>query len=104
MTSKTRIPALRFVPTLDEAGLKNFELVVWHGLYAPKGTPKPVVDKLIALLQETVKDPTLKSQLAVIGAEPVPVSKANPESLRNQLKSEIEKWAKIIKAAGVPVN
>jgi tripartite-type tricarboxylate transporter receptor subunit TctC len=104
VTSKTRVAALRFVPTLDEAGLKNFEIVVWHGLYAPKGTPKPVVDRLIALLQETVQDPALKTQLANIGAEPVPVSKANPESLRKQLTSEIEKWGKIIKAAGVPVN
>ena len=104
VTSKTRIPALRFVPTLDEAGLKNFEVVVWHGLYAPKGTPKPVVDRLIALLQDAVKDPAFKSQLANIGAEPVPVSKANPESLRIQLTSEIEKWARIIRSAGVPVN
>jgi tripartite-type tricarboxylate transporter receptor subunit TctC len=104
VTSKTRVPALRFVPTLDEAGLKNFEVVVWHGLYAPKGTPQPVLDKLNALLKEAVQDPTFKSQLAQIGAAPVPVSKVNPESLRQQLTSEIEKWAKIIKAANIPIN
>ena len=104
VTSKTRVPALRYVPTLNEAGLKDFEVVVWHGLYAPKGTPKPIVDKLISLLQESVKDPGFKTQLENMGAEPVPVSKANPESLRTQLTSEIAKWSKIIKAAGVPVN
>ena len=104
VTSKSRVTALRYVPTLNEAGLKNFEIAVWHGLYAPKGTPKPVVDRLIAALQAAVQDPKFKSQLASMGAAAVPVSKANPESLRTHLASELEKWGKIIKAAGVPVN
>jgi tripartite-type tricarboxylate transporter receptor subunit TctC len=101
VTSKTRNPSLPFVPTLAEEGLKNFEVVVWHGLYLPKNTPKPVVDKLVAALQAAVKDPGLKSRLAELGAEPVSVAKATPEGLQKQLKSEIDKWGPIIKKTGV---
>ena len=101
VTSRQRIPSLKEIPTLAEQGLKNFEVVVWHGLYAPKGTPKPVLDKLVAALQAAVQDPALKARLAELGAEPVPASKANPESLRTQLKAEIDKWAPVIKKAGV---
>jgi tripartite-type tricarboxylate transporter receptor subunit TctC len=101
VTSQQRVPSLKEIPTLAEQGLKNFDVVVWHGLYAPKGTPKPVLDKLVAALQAAVQDPALKKRLAELGAEPVPVSKANPESLRTQLKSEIDKWGPVIKKAGV---
>jgi tripartite-type tricarboxylate transporter receptor subunit TctC len=101
VTSRQRVPSLKEVPTLAEQGLKNFEVVVWHGLYAPKGTPKPVLDKLVAALQAAVQDPALKKRLAELGAEPVPVSKANPEALRTQLKTEIDQWGPIIKKAGV---
>ncbi len=101
VTSRTRVPSLSDVPTLNEAGLKDFEVVVWHGLYVPKGTPKPVIDKLIAALQAAVQDPTFKTRLADLGAEPVPVAKANPEALRTLLKSEIDKWGPIIRKAGV---
>ncbi len=100
VTSAQRVPSLKDVPTLAEQGMKGFEVVVWHGLYAPKGTPKPVLDKLVAALQTAVQDATFKARLAELGAEPVPVSKANPESLRTKLKSEIDKWAPIIKKAG----
>lgn len=101
VTSRTRVPSLPDVPTLNEAGLKGFEVVVWHGLYAPKGTPKPAIDKLVAALQAAVQDATFKARLADLGAEPVPVSKANPEALRTFLKTEIDKWDPIIKKAGV---
>jgi tripartite-type tricarboxylate transporter receptor subunit TctC len=100
VTTKQRLAAMKDVPTLAEQGLKDFEVAVWHGLYAPKGTPKPILDKLVAALQTAVQDPGLKARLAELGAEPVPVSKANPESLRNQLQSEIKKWDPIIKKAG----
>ena len=100
VTSAQRVASLKDIPTLAEQGMKGFEVVVWHGLYAPKGTPKPVLDKLVAALQAAVQDPALKSRLAELGAVPVPVSKANPESLRTMLKSEIDKWAPVIKKAG----
>ena len=101
VTSRKRVPSLPEVPTLEEGGMKGFEVVVWHGLYLPKGTPKPVIDKLVSALQAAVKDPTLKAKLAELGAEPVPVEKANPQALQTHLKAEIDKWGPIIKKAGV---
>jgi tripartite-type tricarboxylate transporter receptor subunit TctC len=101
VTTKKRVPSLPNVPTMDEAGLKDFEVSVWHGLYAPKGTPKPVVDKLSKALQEAIKDPTVKQRFADLGAEPVAEKAATPDALRTQLKTEIDKWGPIIKKAGV---
>jgi tripartite-type tricarboxylate transporter receptor subunit TctC len=100
VTSAQRVPSLKDIPTLAEQGMKGFEVVVWNGLYAPKGTPKPVIDKLVAALQAAVQDATFKQRLAELGAEPVPASKATPESLRAMLKSEVDKWGPVIKKAG----
>jgi tripartite-type tricarboxylate transporter receptor subunit TctC len=100
VTSKTRVPSLPELPTLDESGLKNFEVAVWHGLYAPKGTPKPIVDKVSAALREALKDETVKKRFADLGTEPEPAARATPEAHRAHLKAEVEKWAPIIKAAG----
>lgn len=101
VTTAARLASQPDIPTLDEQGLKGFNLVVWNGLYAPKGTPKPVLDKLVAALQTAVQDPLFKTRLGELGAEPVPLAKANPESLRALLKAEVEKWAPIIKSTGV---
>ncbi len=101
VTSRTRVPSLPDIPTLDEQGLKGFEVVVWHGLYVPKGTPKPVLERLTAALQEAIKDPDFKAILAKLGSEPVSSNRATPESLRTRLKSEIEKWGPVIKKAGL---
>lgn len=100
VTSSHRLPAMKDVPTLAEQGMKGFEVVVWHGLYAPKGTPKPVIDKLVHALQSAVQDQGFKSRLAELGAEPVPVAKANPDALRTHLKAEVDKWGPVIKKAG----
>jgi tripartite-type tricarboxylate transporter receptor subunit TctC len=101
VTTKTRVPSLPDVPTLHEAGLPNFEVAVWHGLYAPKGTPKPVVDTLANALQQALKDPNVKTRFAELGTEPVAQNRATPEALRTFLKAEIDKWSPIIKKAGV---
>ena len=101
VTTAARLPSLPEVPTLDEQGLKGFDLVVWNGLYAPRGTPKAALDKLVAALQAAVQDPAFKGRLAELGAEPVPLAKATPESLRTLLKSEIDKWTPIIRKSGV---
>jgi tripartite-type tricarboxylate transporter receptor subunit TctC len=101
VTTKTRVPSLPQVPTLNEAGLPNFEVAVWHGLYAPKGTPKPVVDTLSGALKTALKDPNVKARFAELGTEPVAEDRATPEALRTFLKSEIDKWSPIIKKAGV---
>jgi tripartite-type tricarboxylate transporter receptor subunit TctC len=101
VTTKKRVASLPNVPTMDEAGLKGFEVSVWHALYAPKGTPKPVLDKLIKSLQEALKDATVKQRFADLGTEPVELKRATPEALRTHLKSEIDRWGPIIKKAGV---
>jgi tripartite-type tricarboxylate transporter receptor subunit TctC len=101
VTTPKRIPSLPNVPTVDEAGLKGFEVSVWHGLYAPKATPKTAVDKLANALQAALKDATLRQRFADLGADTVAESRATPEALRKHLRAEIDKWAPIIKKAGI---
>ena len=101
VTTKKRVASLPDVPTMDEAGLKGFEVSVWHALYAPKGTPKPVNDKLTKALQEALKDDNVKQRFAELGTEPVEQKRATPEALREHLKAEIDRWGPIIKKAGV---
>jgi len=100
LTAPKRLPSLPDVPTLDEQGLKGADVTIWHGLYAPKGTPKPVIDKLVHAMQEALKDPNVKQRFAELGAVEFPPDKQNPQALQAHLKSEIEKWAPIIKKAG----
>src|SRR6266853_3683524 len=97
VTSKKRVPSLPNLPTLDEEGLKGFEVGIWHGLYAPKGTPKPVIDKLSSALQQSVKDETVRKRFADLGAETMPPERATPDALRKHLKAEIDKWGPLIK-------
>jgi tripartite-type tricarboxylate transporter receptor subunit TctC len=100
VTSPSRLSVLPDLPTLEESGLKGFDVSVWHGLYAPKGTPKPVVDKLEASLKQALKDPAIIKRFADLGTEPVPEAKATPASLQSHLTAEIAKWAPLIKKAG----
>lgn len=100
VTTKSRVASLPNVPTMNEAGLPGFEVAVWHGMYAPKGTPKPVVDALASALQFALRDPTVKQRFADLGTEPVAQNRATPEALRTHLKAEIDKWAPVIKKAG----
>jgi tripartite-type tricarboxylate transporter receptor subunit TctC len=101
LTAAKRLPSLPDVPTLDEQGLKGADVGIWHGLYAPKGTPKPVIDKLVHAMQEALKDSNVQQRFAELGAVTFPADKQNPQALQAHLKSEIDKWAPIIKKAGV---
>jgi tripartite-type tricarboxylate transporter receptor subunit TctC len=101
VTSKQRVASLPNVPTMEEAGFKDFEVGIWHGMWAPKGTPKPVIDKLNAALSAALDDATVKQRFADLGTSPEPAERRKPEVLRAHLKSEIEKWGPIIKKAGV---
>ncbi|MSP98152.1 MAG: tripartite tricarboxylate transporter substrate binding protein BugD [Betaproteobacteria bacterium] len=100
VTTLKRVASLPNLPTLDEQGLKGFQVVVWHGLYVPKGTPKAVLDRLVAANQAAVKDPDFKANLEKLGSDPVSAERATPQALQKLLKSEIEKWGPIIKEAG----
>ena len=100
VTTSKRLSSLPDLPTLDEAGLKGFEVTAWHGLYAPKDTPQPVIDKLTTALQAALKDPKVVERFADLGTEPVSQEQATPAALNQQLQSEIVKWKPIIQAAG----
>ena len=100
ITSPRRIETLKDVPTAAEAGLPGFELSVWHGMYAPKGTPKPVVDKIVASMQAALKDPDLVKRFTDLGSVIESPERQTPDALSRYLKSEIDKWAPIIKKAG----
>jgi tripartite-type tricarboxylate transporter receptor subunit TctC len=101
VTSLKRVPSLPDIPTLDEQGLKGFEVGIWHGLYAPKGTPKVALDKLVSALQDTLKDDAVKKRFSELGATTYPPDKATPQALQAHLKAEIDKWTPLIKKAGV---
>jgi tripartite-type tricarboxylate transporter receptor subunit TctC len=101
VTTLKRLSALPNVPTLDEQGMKGFEVKVWHGMYAPKGTPKPVLDKITAALQTAMQDPMVKQRMADLSSEITPMDKMNANGLKNHLEAEVAKWGPVIKNAGI---
>ncbi|MBY5518600.1 tripartite tricarboxylate transporter substrate binding protein BugD [Rhizobium leguminosarum] len=100
ITGEKRADTLPDLPTTTEAGLPEFKFGVWHGLYAPKGTPKEVVDKLTSALQAAVEDASLKERFGQIATMPATKEQATQEALRIKLDTEIKRWDPIIKAAG----
>ncbi|MFC5521981.1 tripartite tricarboxylate transporter substrate-binding protein [Polaromonas jejuensis] len=101
VTTLKRLSALPNVPTLDEQGMKGFEVKVWHGMYAPKGTPKPVLDKITAALHTAVQDPMVKQRMSDLSSEIAPMDKINANGLKTHLETEIAKWGPVIKKAGI---
>ena len=101
ITSDKRVSSLPDLPTLEEQGLKGANVGIWHGLYAPKGTPKPVLDKLVKAMQEALADPAVKAKFTELGAVTYGPEKQTPAALQAHLKAEIDKWGPIIKKAGV---
>ena len=99
-TTTERLTNLPDIPTAAEAGLPGLEVTIWHGIYAPKGTPKDVIDRLSQSLKTALKDETVVKRLAELGTAPVPEDQATPEALKQKLSSEIERWRPIITAAG----
>ena len=104
VTSKTRLAVAPDIPTVDEAGLPGFYISVWHGLWAPKGTPRPIVDKLAAAVRAALADPATRKRLVDLGQEIFPVEQQTPEALGAYQKAEIEKWWPIVKAANIKVE
>jgi tripartite-type tricarboxylate transporter receptor subunit TctC len=93
-------PALKNLPTLDESGLKGFNVSIWHGLYAPKGTPKAVTEKINAALRLALKDPDFIKREEALGAVIITDARLGGPEHKKFVESEINKWSPIIKAAG----
>jgi tripartite-type tricarboxylate transporter receptor subunit TctC len=100
-TGRERSASFPQLPTFDEAGLKGFEASTWFGLFAPAGTPQPVIEKLNAAVTQALKTPELRDKLAALGEEAVGGS---PEELAARVKSDLAKWPPIIREAGVKAN
>jgi len=97
---RLQTPALKDLPTLDESGLKNFQVTIWHGLYAPKGTPAGVQKKLNDALKQALKDPEFVKKQEGLGAVIVTDGRVDPAGHKKFVLAEIDKWGAIIKAAG----
>ena len=93
-------PALKDLPTLAESGLKNFEVTIWHGLYAPKGTPADVTKKINDALKVALKDPDFIKKQEALGAVVVTDKRIEPAEHKKFVQAEIDKWGAVIKAAG----
>jgi len=104
VTTKQRLAVLPDLPTLQEAGLKDFEVSAWHAMWAPKGLPPEALNKLVAALQVAIKDDKIRERLAALGADPVAPDQATPQALAAHLKAEVAKWSPVIKAAGVKAD
>ncbi len=101
LTGKTRLATLPDLPTTAEAGFPGIAVTTWYGLYAPKGTPAPVIDKLVAALQAALLDRTVVERFGQLSMEPVSQDRATPAALATHLKAEVASWAAILKEAGV---
>ncbi len=101
---KKRFTPAPDVPTVDEAGTPGLHFPFWHGMWAPKGTPKPVIAKLNAAVVAAFADPAAQKRFSEVGMEIPPREQQTPEALYAHHKAEIEKWWPIIKAAGIKVN
>ena len=100
VTTSERIDVLPDLPTLQEAGLEGFEMTVWHGLFAPAGTPPEILEKLSGALQVALQDPKVIERFAELGTTPVPIEEATPAAMDAHLAAEIAKWHPIIESAG----
>ncbi|MDR0275888.1 MAG: tripartite tricarboxylate transporter substrate binding protein BugD [Burkholderiaceae bacterium] len=94
-------PLLKDLPTLQEEGLKDFQVTIWHGLYAPKGTPAPILKKINDALKAALKDPDFVSREQTLGAVIAADARVEPAGHKKFVAGEIAKWSPIIKAAGV---
>jgi tripartite-type tricarboxylate transporter receptor subunit TctC len=101
VTGKKRSAIMPDVPTIAEAGVPGYEATIWLGIMAPKGTPQPIVDRLNAEIIKIVNRPDVKEAWAKQGVEPLAMS---PAEFDTYLRADIEKWAKVVKDAGVKVQ
>ena len=101
-TTMKRLPAIPNVPTLNEQGLKGFEVKVWHGVYAPKGVPQPILDKINAALKKALNTPDVQKRLNDANIDIVPMDKVSSKGLKDHLEKEINVWGPVIRKANIP--
>jgi tripartite-type tricarboxylate transporter receptor subunit TctC len=99
-----RNPALPDVPTTREAGLPEFQVSAWNALFAPKGTPKPIIDKLNAALGKALDDPKTRSRLLELGSDIPEGEGRTPQALAELVKNEVARWTPILQASGIVAN
>ncbi|HUQ28928.1 MAG TPA: tripartite tricarboxylate transporter substrate-binding protein [Usitatibacter sp.] len=101
VTSKNRLAPAPEIPTVDEAGLPNFYMSIWHAYWVPKGTPRAVIERLNAAIVESLADPDVRKRLGDLGQEIPTRDQQTPEALRAWHKAEIDKWWPLIRTAGI---
>jgi tripartite-type tricarboxylate transporter receptor subunit TctC len=101
VTDKVRMAGAPDIPTVDEAGLPDFHFVGWHALFAPKGTPKPVIGTLNTAVVQALADPAVRKRLVDLGQEFFPADQLTPQALAAYQRAEMDKWWPIIRAAGI---
>ena len=104
VTTKFKVSSVSDLPTLDSTVMPGFEVSAWHAMWAPKGLPKQVSDKLVPALQAALKDEKVIERFASLGTEPVAPALATPDALKSHLSAEVKRWDAVIKAAGVKGN
>jgi tripartite-type tricarboxylate transporter receptor subunit TctC len=101
VTGATREPTAPNVPTVAESGVPGFDFTIWFALYAPYGTPKPIITRINQEIVEAMGEPDMRDKLARAG---VNAGSSTPEALGGYLRAEVAKWAKVVKSAGIPIN
>ena len=101
-TTMKRLPAIPNVPTLNEQGLKDFQVQVWHGVYAPKGVPQPILDKINAALKKALNSPDVQKRLNDSNIDIVSMDKVSAKGLKDHLEKEINVWGPVIRKANIP--
>ena len=101
ITVKSRSALAPAIPTMEEAGVPGYEASIWNGLLAPAGTPRPIVNRLHDAIVQALKSPQAAERYANVGAE---IRYNSPEEFHALIKSDVAKWAKVIKAAGIRVD
>jgi tripartite-type tricarboxylate transporter receptor subunit TctC len=101
VSTKTRVAAAPQIPTLDEAGVPGFEIAATDGIYAPAGTPRPIIDKLNAAITQALRDPEVAEHLRARGAEPSP---STPEELAQHIATELPMWQSLVKQSGAKLD
>jgi tripartite-type tricarboxylate transporter receptor subunit TctC len=101
VTGRTRLPSSPEIPTADEAGLPGFFASLWYGLWVPKDTPKDIIAKLNAVLEQVLADPSVQKRFEDLGIQISPLDQQSPEALRAFQKAEAERWWPIMKASNI---